>query len=182
MAPNTNVIAQEDSPSAEITWAVGLNANFPFLGVSARFWLNELTGFELNLAPIPGYDYKPYPEPRDPENPEENVPLRPIEFEEPTGPNRLDVHISARVLRKVSDNERADFLLTIGPSVILGFSQENGFSVEDPFIALLGEIEISDWPIARINPVIDYGFALNLRNLFDFRWIAGGIGFHFYFF
>ncbi len=48
-------------------------------------------------------------------------------------------------------------------------------------LAVLGEIEISDWPIERVYPVIDYGFALNLQNLYDFRWVAGGIGFHFYF-
>lgn len=184
IASNSSAFAQDEGPSAEITWAVGLNANFPFLGVSTRFWLDEMTGFEINLAPLPQYDYRPIePPPRDPDggNGDEDVP-RDVYIDEPTGPNRLDVHLSGRYLRKVSDNNRADFLLSIGPAVTLSFSQINGFSIEEPFLALLGEIEISNWPIERINPVIDYGFALNLRNLYDFRWIAGGIGFHFYFF
>jgi hypothetical protein len=178
--PALIVFGEEASPAdakASITWSIGLNANFPFLGVSIRYWLDETWGLEFNLAPIPGYDYPPYvpPEPGKPEEP-----ARPQQ--ELTGPNKLDLHVSGRFLFKVSDNPRADFYFTIGPSAILQFSQLSGFSLREPFIGILGEIEISNWPIDRINPVVDYGFALNVQNLYDFRWIAGGVGFHFYFF
>ncbi len=169
--------ASEESAQAQITWSIGLNANFPFLGVSLRYWLDATRGFEINLAPIPGYDYPPYipPDPERPEKPESPV------YYEPTGPNKLEVHFSSRILYKVSDNDRADFLLTIGPSAVFQVSELSGFTLQDPFIGILGEIEISNWPIERVHPSVDYGFALNLKNLYDFRWIAGGIGFHFYF-
>ncbi|GEM_PF-2988496 len=162
-------------------WAVGIHANFPFLGISFRYWLNEGTGIEFNLAPIPDceFDYEPRIPP-EPEPGEEPPPPPPV-VEPPRCPNALELHLSARGLFKVSDNPRADFYVTGGPSVTLKFAQDKPLRVERSMLAVLGEIEISDWPIERVYPVIDYGFALNLQNLYDFRWIAGGIGFHFYF-
>lgn len=174
----------EGSPPEE-TWAVGIHANFPFLGISFRYWLNENTGLEVNLAPIPTceFDYgeeRPPPEPVPGEEPPPPPPpLSP--GEEPSCPNALKLHLSARGLFKGSDNPRADFYVTAGPSFTLKFVRDKPIRVERSMLAVLGEIEISDWPIEQVFPVIDYGFALNLQNLYDFRWIAGGVGFHFYF-
>lgn len=167
------VLPQEEESSANEelslrTWAVGIHANFPFLGISFRYWLNDTMGIELNLAPIPNCEY--------PEPPEEFEPPP-----QPECPNSLELHLSSRWLLKVSDNPRADFYLTGGPSLTLKFTRKRPVEVEASMLALLGEIEITNWPIERLNPVIDYGFALNLQNLYDFRWIAGGVGFHFYF-
>jgi hypothetical protein len=177
--------AQDDASPQEIeggVWALGIHANFPFLGISFRYWLNESTGIEINLAPIPTCDYPepdrvPPPEPgEEPPPPEKIEPMERMEC-----PNALDLHISGRGLFKVSDNPRADFFLTAGPAFTLKFTQDQPMVIERSMLAVLGEIEISDWPIERVNPVIDYGFAINLQNLYDFRWIAGGVGFHFYF-
>jgi len=168
---------EEGSTDEEIPlriWAVGIHANLPFLGISFRHWLSDTMGLELNLAPIPGCEY---PEPVRPPGP-------PEEFEPPPHPecpNSLELHLSGRWLLKVSDNPREDFYLTGGPALTLKFTQGRAVEVEASMFALLGEIEIANWPIERLNPVIDYGFALNLQNLYDFRWIAGGVGFHFYF-
>jgi len=156
-------------------WGMGINANFPFLGVSLRYWLSNTVGLELNLAPIPATDYPDMPPPSSDHQ------QLPPQRKEPAGPNRLDLHLSGRMLLKISDNPRANFYLTGGPALTLQLSQSQGPQLTRPFVALLGEIEISDWPIERVMPVIDYGFALNLQNFYDFRWIAGGIGFHFYF-
>lgn len=178
--------AQDDAGPQGIeggSWALGINANFPFLGISFRYWLNESTGIEINLAPIPTceFDYErgPKPEPGgdgEPPPPEDFQPP-----ERPKCPNSLQLHISGRGLFKVSDNPRADFFLTAGPAFTLKFTQDQPMVIERSMLSVLGEIEISDWPIERVNPVIDYGFAINLQNLYDFRWIAGGVGFHFYF-
>lgn len=165
----------DSQTQADKLWGMGINANFPFLGVSLRYWFSNRLGLELNLAPIPVTDYPSMPPPGS------NQKQLPPQREAPSGPNRLDLHLSARLLLKVSDNPRANFYLTGGPALTLQLSQTQGLQLTRPFIALLGEIEISDWPIERVMPVIDYGFALNLQNFYDFRWIAGGIGFHFYF-
>jgi len=164
------------------TWAVGIQANFPFLGISFRYWLSETVGVEVNLAPLPDceFDYDPWRPPPEPE-PGEEPPLPPPPVEEPTCPNALNLHFSARGLFKVSDNPRADFYVTAGPSFTLKFVQDKPMRAERAMLAVLGEIEISDWPIERVFPVIDYGFSINLLNLYDFRWISGGVGFHFYF-
>ncbi len=137
-------------------------------------------GIEINLAPIPRCEYEPVPPPR-PESGEEPPPPEKLQPREPECPNSLELHLSTRGLMKVSDNPRADFYVTAGPSFTLRFTQGKPMETESSMLAVLGEIEISDWPIERVYPVIDYGFAVNLQNLYDFRWIAGGIGFHFYF-
>lgn len=173
---------QEEEVSQGEPWAVGIHANFPFLGISFRYWVNETTGVELNLAPIPTCEFEPVRlPPTEPGERREEPPPPPPEREHPPCPNALNLHLSARGLFKVSDNPRADFYVTAGPSITLKFVQEEPMKVERSMLAILGEIEISDWPIERVFPVVDYGFALNLQNLYDFRWIAGGIGFHFYF-
>ena len=63
---------QEEGPAGR-TWAVGLHANFPFLGISFRYWLNDTVGVEINLAPIPRCEYAPAP-PSGPEPGEEPPP------------------------------------------------------------------------------------------------------------
>ena len=162
-------------------WAVGLHANFPFLGISVRYWLDDSTGLELNLAPIPDCDYgRVRVEVPPPDEGGEEGPPEPV-VEPPRCPNALRLHLSVRGLKRVSDNPRADFYATGGPSVTLTFVEGEPPRLERAMLAVLGEIEISHWPIERVFPVIDYGFALNLQNLYDFRWIAGGVGFHFYF-
>ena len=179
--------AQDDTSLPETeggVWALGINANFPFLGISFRYWLNESTGIEINLAPIPTCDYPDRTRVPKPEPDGDGEPPPPEDFEPPEMPkcpNSLQLHLSGRGLFKVSDNPRADFFIAAGPALTLKFTQEQPMIVERFMLSVLGEIEISDWPIERVNPVIDYGFALNLKNLYDFRWIAGGVGFHFYF-
>ena len=179
--PGVPARAQQPEEGAQRgSWAVGIHANFPFLGISFRYWINESTGIELNLAPIPTCEFD-YGEKMPPPEQEPGEEPPPPPREEPSCPNALDLHLSARGLFKVSDNPRADFYVTAGPSFTLKFVQGEPMRVERSMLAVLGEIEISDWPIERVYPVIDYGFAINLQNLYDFRWIAGGVGFHFYF-
>jgi hypothetical protein len=172
---------REEAPP-ERAWAVGIHANFPFLGISFRYRLSETMGIEINLAPIPTCEYEPVRLPKpEPDGDSEPPPPEVFEPERPECPNALELYLSARGLLKVSDNLRADFYVTAGPSLMLQFTRDKPMALERSMVAVLGEIEISNWPIERVYPVIDYGFAVNLQNLYDFRWIAGGIGFHFYF-
>ncbi len=170
--------ADAQRASSEPEWALGIHANFPFLGISLRHWPNDRLGYELNLAPIPRCDPPDPVEPPEPGPPDEP---RPIERPDYECPNRLELLTSARGLWRISDNPRADFYITAGPSATLRFGDENSPTLEEPFFATLAEIKIADWPIERVHPVVDYGFALNLSNVFDFRWIAGGVGFHYAF-
>jgi len=161
----------EDGNEGGRAWAVGLHANFPFLGISVRYWLDDSTGLELNLAPIPDCDYGRVRVEMPP--PEGKGPPEPV-VEPPRCPNALRLHLSVRGLKRVSDNPRADFYATGGPSVTLTFVEGEPPRLERAMLAVLGEIEIRHWPIERVFPVVDYGFALNLQNLYDFRWIAQG--------
>lgn len=166
---------EAETEPADARWALGIHANFPFLGISIRNGSDARFGYELNVAPIPQC------EPPDPENPSEPPDEGPIEGREFECPNRLDLLVSTRGLWRVSDNARADFYLSGGPSATIRFGGAASPALREPFFATLAEIRIANWPIPRVYPVIDYGFALNLTNVFDFRWIAGGIGFHYVF-
>ena len=164
--------------SDELEWGLGIHANFPFLGISLRHWPNDRLGYELNLAPIPRCDPPAPMEPTEPRPPDEPRPMPRPEYE---CPNRLELLVSARGLWQISDNPRADFYITAGPSATIRFGEAASPVLREPFFAVLAEIKVSDWPIERVHPVVDYGFALNLSNVFDFRWIAGGVGFHYAF-
>lgn len=172
--------ADVQTGSAEPAWALGIHANFPFLGISLRHGPSgqDRVGYELNLAPIPRCDP---PEPIEPPEPQPPDEPRPIERPDYKCPNRLDLLVSGRGLWQISDNPRADFYITGGPSATIRLGDERSPTLKDPFFAVLAEIKIADWPIERVHPVVDYGFALNVSNVFDFRWIAGGVGFHYAF-
>lgn len=133
------------------TISLGVNFNFPFLGVSVRYWNSDLVGVEFNLAPIPAYEKSA----------------------------SLTIKTSSRILYRLTDYNAANFYINGGPAFTFVLEPGKTPILEKSFLAVLGEIQLNDWPVEHLVPVIDYGYTINLESYYDFRWLSGGVGFHY---
>lgn len=153
--PGRATRAAEDSTAPVV--GLGVNFNFPFLGVSVRYWVSKTLGLELNLAPIPQQE----------------------KTDQEESNNYLEIKASTRALYRLTNYGTANFYVSGGPALTLKLEPGESPTFQEKYIAILGEIELSDWPVSHLAPVLDYGYTVNLNNLYDLRWLSGGVGFHY---
>ncbi|MCS6902905.1 MAG: hypothetical protein NZO41_01335 [Candidatus Bipolaricaulota bacterium] len=145
------------------SWGIGVQVGWPFIGLSIRYWVDELLGVEVNFMPMPSWDGA-------------------------GKVGRLDLNISARALWRLRNNPWIDFYGTGGLAMTLSLLRGEdaqiraersawlvfgGFGLEiDNLVFLL--------PFPRMASCAEYGITWNMMDLLDIRLLSGGVCVRYY--
>jgi len=83
-------------------WGIGIQLNYPFTGLSVRFFNAEGIGFELNIFPNPTSRY----------------------VEDDNEVRRLELTLSGKLLYPVRQDENANYYFSGGAAITFAFEEE----------------------------------------------------------
>jgi len=156
-------------------WGVGIQLNYPFTGLSVRFFNAEGIGFELNIFPNPTS--------RDVKSPEgsESYEVR-----------RLELTLSGKLLYPVRQDENVNYYFSGGAAITFAFEEEEPAltegikqpmihsGMEGAILSGMGVIEVEGIWLDRLVGTFEYGLTWDLFDPLNFSFLSGGIGAHYY--
>lgn len=145
-------------------WGLGLQFNYPFTGLSIRFFNAKGIGFELNIFPQP--------------TPEEH---------------QLKLTISGKVLYPVRQDKSINYYLCGGGGITFDFEEKETppqkalkkqprihSKVDKTFLAGVGALEFERIWLDRMAATFEYGLTWEPLTL-NLSLLTGGLGIHYYF-
>jgi len=151
-------------------WGVGIQLNYPFTGLSVRFFNADGIGFEFNIFPNPTS--------RDVEG---NHEVR-----------RLELTLSGKLLYPVRQDENVNYYFSGGAAITFAFEEEETAltegikqptihsSMEGAILSGMGVIEVEGIWLDRLVGTFEYGLTWDLFDPLNFSFLSGGIGAHYY--
>jgi len=142
-------------------WGIGIQLNYPFTGLSVRFFNAEGIGFEVNIFPNPTSRYV---------EGDNEVP-------------RLELTLSGKLLYPVRQDENANYYFSGGAAITFAFEEEETAlteGMEGAILSGMGVIEVEGIWLDRLVGTFEYGLAWDLFDPLNFSFLSGGIGAHYY--
>lgn len=151
-------------------WGVGIQLNYPFTGLSVRFFNAEGIGFELNIFPNPT--------------------SRDVDGDHEV--RRLELTLSGKLLYPVRQDENVNYYFSGGAAITFAFEEEETAltegikqptihsGMEGAILSGMGVIEVEGIWLDRLVGTFEYGLTWDLFDPLNFSFLSGGIGAHYY--
>lgn len=151
-------------------WGVGIQLNYPFTGLSVRFFNAEGIGFELNIFPNPT--------------------SRDVDGDQEV--RRLELTLSGKLLYPVRQDENVNYYFSGGAAITFAFEEEETAltegikqptihsGMEGAILSGMGVIEVEGIWLDRLVGTFEYGLTWDLFDPLNFSFLSGGIGAHYY--
>jgi len=151
-------------------WGIGIQINYPFTGLSVRFFNADGIGFEFNIFPNPTSRYV-----------EGDYEVR-----------RLELTLSGKLLYPVRQDENVNYYFSGGAAITFAFEEEETAltegikqptihsGIEGAILSGMGVIEVEGIWLDRLVGTFEYGLTWDLFDPLNFSFLSGGIGAHYY--
>ena len=151
-------------------WGVGIQVNYPFTGLSVRFFNAGGIGFEFNIFPNPT--------------------SRDVDGDHEV--RRLELTLSGKLLYPVRQDENVNYYFSGGAAITFAFEEEETAlpegmkqpmihsGIEGAILSGMGVIEVEGIWLDRLVGTFEYGLTWDLFDPLNFSFLSGGIGMHYY--